>query len=230
MYNPTVNQFERLLELGEGGKPAKLKFSISKVDMTQVVDNMEEVPLITEGETNSVFFSTFLDQMSASILGARTKMRIRKKKSKSFLTATYSGENNKKYSGEKFFCHFGTHLSLNCSPEAASNDQSLVEVGDNILEMSDSDSETEASLSQELDSNQKGLTAESLWSGHVVQANKSLAAVLTVEQNLVVNVTDGLLNSLQDLVEGEELSEAEPELINNLGGEGSVVYTEIKVS
>ena len=95
MYNPTVNQFERLLELGEGGKPAKLKFSISKVDMTQVVDNMEEVPLITEGETNSVFFSTFLDQMSASILGARTKMRIRKKKSKSFLTATYSGENNK---------------------------------------------------------------------------------------------------------------------------------------
>ena len=56
MYNPTVNQFERLLELGEGGKPAKLKFSISKVDMTQVVDNMEEVPLITEGETNSVFF------------------------------------------------------------------------------------------------------------------------------------------------------------------------------
>ena len=100
-----VNQFERLLELGEGGKPAKLKFSISKVDMTQVVDNMEEVPLITEGETNSVFFSTFLDQMSASILGARTKMRIRKKKSKSFLTATYSGENNKKkkYSGESFF-------------------------------------------------------------------------------------------------------------------------------
>ena len=59
MYNPTVNQFERLLELGEGGKPAKLKFSISKVDMTQVVDNMEEVPLITEGETNSVFFFYF---------------------------------------------------------------------------------------------------------------------------------------------------------------------------
>ena len=121
-------------------------------------------------------------------------------------------------------------MSLTCSPEAASNDQSLMESGDNILEMSDSDSETEPSLSQELDSIQKGLTAESLWSGHVVQANKSLAAVLTVEQPLVVNVTDGLLSSLQDLVEGEELSEAEPELINNLGGEGSVVYTEIKVS
>ena len=32
MYNPLVNQFERLIELGEGGKPAQMKFSISKVD------------------------------------------------------------------------------------------------------------------------------------------------------------------------------------------------------
>ena len=48
-----VNQFERLIELGEGGKPTQMKFSISKVDMTQVIDNMEEVPLITEGKRNS---------------------------------------------------------------------------------------------------------------------------------------------------------------------------------
>ena len=54
MYNPMVNQFERLIELGEGGKPTPMKFSISKVDMTQVIDNMEEVPLITEGERNSL--------------------------------------------------------------------------------------------------------------------------------------------------------------------------------
>ena len=53
MYNPTVNQFERLVELGEGGKPTQMKFSISKVDMTQVIDNMEEVPLITEGKTRN---------------------------------------------------------------------------------------------------------------------------------------------------------------------------------
>ena len=33
MYNPMVNQFERLIELGEGGKPAQMKFSISKVDI-----------------------------------------------------------------------------------------------------------------------------------------------------------------------------------------------------
>ena len=96
------------------------------------------------------------------------------------------------------------------------------------MEMSDTDSETEPSLSQEL-SHQKGLAAESLWAGHAVQANRSLTAVLTVEQPLVVNVTDGLLSSLQALVEGEELATAEAELINNLGGEGSIVYTEIKV-
>ena len=54
MYNPMVNQFERLIELGEDGKPTQMKFSISKVDMTQVIDNMEEVPLITEGKRNSL--------------------------------------------------------------------------------------------------------------------------------------------------------------------------------
>ena len=62
MYNPMVNQFERLIELGEGGKPTEMKFSISKVDMTQVIDNMEEVPLITEGKENSLFLLlTLLD-------------------------------------------------------------------------------------------------------------------------------------------------------------------------
>ena len=95
--------------------------------------------------------------------------------------------------------------------------------------MSDSDSETEPSLSQEVSSHQKGLAAESLWAGHAVQANRSLAAVLTIEQPIVANVTDGLLSTLQDLVDGEELSAAESELVNNLGGEGSIVYTEIKV-
>ena len=95
--------------------------------------------------------------------------------------------------------------------------------------MSDTDSETEPSLSQEVSSHQKGLAAESLWAGHAVQANRSLAVVLTIEQPMVVNVTDGLLSTLQDLVDGEELSAAESELINNLGGEGSIVYTEIKV-
>ena len=50
MYNSSVNQFERLLELGEGGRPAQVNFSVGKVDMTQVIDNMEEVPLVTEGE------------------------------------------------------------------------------------------------------------------------------------------------------------------------------------
>ena len=96
------------------------------------------------------------------------------------------------------------------------------------METSDTDSDTEPSLSQEL-SHQKGRTSESLWAGHAVQANRSLTAVVTVEQPLVVNVTDGLLKTLHNLVEAKEASAAGSELINNLGGEGSVVYTEIKV-
>ena len=54
MYNSSVNQFERLLELGEGGRPALVNFSVGKVDMTQVIDNMEEVPLVTEGEESTL--------------------------------------------------------------------------------------------------------------------------------------------------------------------------------
>ena len=54
MYNSSVNQFERLFELGEGGRPAQVKFSVGKVDMTQVIDNMEEVPLVTEGEESTL--------------------------------------------------------------------------------------------------------------------------------------------------------------------------------
>ena len=54
IYNSSVNQFERLLELGEGGRPAQVNFSVGKVDMTQVIDNMEEVPLVTEGEESTL--------------------------------------------------------------------------------------------------------------------------------------------------------------------------------
>ena len=54
MYNSSVNQFERLLELGEGGRPVQVNFSVGKVDMTQVIDNMEEVPLVTEGEESTL--------------------------------------------------------------------------------------------------------------------------------------------------------------------------------
>ena len=109
-----------------------------------------------------------------------------------------------------------------------SNDNSLLE-GENIMETSDTDSETEPSLSQEL-SHQKGLASESLWTGHAVQANRSLTAVVTVEQPLVVNVTDGLLKTLHGLFKAKEASAAGSMLINNLGGEGSIVYTEIKVA
>ena len=221
MYNPMVNQFERLIELGEDGKPTQMKFSISKVDMTQVIDNMEEVPLITEGERNSL---PPFDALSSDVsinTWSRNQDADPKEKIREFFDRNI------------FWCDifFPARLqtySFNSSPEATSNDQSLEECN-TVLETSDTDSETEPSLSQEVSSHQKGLAAESLWAGHAVQANRSLAAVLTVEQPIVVNVTDGLLSTLQDLVDGEELSAAGSELINNLGGEGSIVYTEIKV-
>ena len=59
MYNSSVNQFERLVELDEGGKPAQVKFSVGKVDMTQVIDNMEEVPLVTEGEESTLHYDLY---------------------------------------------------------------------------------------------------------------------------------------------------------------------------
>ena len=161
------------------------------------------------------------DQMSASIPGVRTWTQIQKTKSGNFSIETYSG---KEFSSLTNVYQLFSHDS----PEVMSNDNSLLE-GENIMETSDTDSDTEPSLSQEL-SHQKGLASESLWAGHAVQANRSLTAVVTVEQPLVVNVTDGLLKTLHGLVEGKETSATGSELINNLGGEGSILYTEINVA
>ena len=161
------------------------------------------------------------DQMSASIPGVRIWTQIQRIRSGNFSIGTYSG---KEFSSLTNVYQLFSHDS----PEVMSNDNSLLE-GENILGTSDTDSDTEPSLSQEL-SHQKGLASESLWAGHAVQANRSLTAVVTVEQPLVVNVTAGLLKTLHGLVEGKETSAARSELINNLGGEGSIVYTEIKVA
>ena len=162
------------------------------------------------------------DQMSALIPGVRTWTQIQRIRSGNFSIETYSGKEFNSLTGVyQLFSHD--------SPEVTSNDHSLLE-GENILETSDTDSDTEPSLSQEL-SHQKGLASESLWAGHAVQANRSLTAVVTVEQPLVVNVTDSLLKTLHGLVEAKEApAAAGSELINNLGGVGSIVYTEIKVA
>ena len=50
MYNHHINRWERFLEpCGEGRHPAEVSFMIGQVDMTQVLDNMEEIPIATEG-------------------------------------------------------------------------------------------------------------------------------------------------------------------------------------
>ena len=57
MYNHHINRWERFLEpCGEGGHPAEVSFMIGKVDMTQVLDNMEEIPIATEG-THIIVYS-----------------------------------------------------------------------------------------------------------------------------------------------------------------------------
>ena len=58
MYNSRANQWERLLEPGPGGQPAKMNISIESVNMTQVHDNMEEIPIVTDGKaTEFAFYS-----------------------------------------------------------------------------------------------------------------------------------------------------------------------------
>jgi hypothetical protein len=50
IYNSEVNQWERFLEpASEKVVPVKISFMIGQIDMTQVVDNMEEIPIVAEG-------------------------------------------------------------------------------------------------------------------------------------------------------------------------------------
>ena len=50
VYNSAVNQWERLLELAsEKVAPVRFSFLVGQVDMTQVVDNMEEIPIVGTG-------------------------------------------------------------------------------------------------------------------------------------------------------------------------------------
>ena len=47
IYNSAVNQWERLLEpASEKVVPVRVNFMVGKVDTTQVVDNMEEIPIV----------------------------------------------------------------------------------------------------------------------------------------------------------------------------------------
>ena len=55
MYNSLVQQWERLLEPGTDGQPALVRISLGMVNVTQVLENMEETPLIIEGRFSSVF-------------------------------------------------------------------------------------------------------------------------------------------------------------------------------
>ena len=47
---------------------------------------------------------------------------------------------------------------------------------------------------------------------------------------VAVNVTSSLLASVRGLLEGDSLRPAEERMVNDLGLEGQIVYTEIKVA
>ena len=116
-------------------------------------------------------------------------------------------------------------MSNICSPEVASSDQSPR--GTEPEENSATDSESEASLSQELSTQRD--RAASLWAGHLAKTSRSLSAVLSVEEPLILNITDTLLSSLHGLVTEDSFKPSEASLVNSLGVEGEIVYTEIKV-
>lgn len=67
MYNSTAQQWERLLEPGRDGQPALVRISLGMVNVTQVLENMEETPLITEGRFSGSF-SYFSSVQSVFVL------------------------------------------------------------------------------------------------------------------------------------------------------------------
>ena len=50
IYNSNINHWERFLEpASEKELPTHMSFMLGKVDMTQVVENMDEIPIVAEG-------------------------------------------------------------------------------------------------------------------------------------------------------------------------------------
>ena len=59
---------------------------------------------------------------------------------------------------------------------------------------------------------------------------RSLSAVVTCEHPILLNISDSLLSGLQSLSSEETFQPIGSLLTNNLGLDGTMVYTEIKVT
>ena len=88
--------------------------------------------------------------------------------------------------------------------------------------------ESESSGSKELDNGKE--KGESLWSGHLCQSAKNCSAILTSNDPIVFNVSDSVLESVKSILKEQNFKKNSSSLVNQLGYEGDIVYTEIKVN
>ena len=105
--------------------------------------------------------------------------------------------------------------------EAASNNHSLKDGGSDKLSSFD---ESESSGSKDLDAGK-----EKLWSGHLCQNAKNCSAVLTSSDPIVFNVSDRAIESIKYVLSENMFKKSCSALWNQLGHDGDIVYTEIKV-
>ena len=109
-----------------------------------------------------------------------------------------------------------------CSSETASTVHSLKDSGSEKMSSFD---ESESSSSKDLDTGR-----ERLWSGHLCQNAKNCSAVFTSSDHIVFNVSDQVIESVQSVLKEDKLKKSVPSLVNELGLDGDIVYTEIQAN
>ena len=84
--------------------------------------------------------------------------------------------------------------------------------------------ESESSCSKEVDGGR-----EKLWSGHLSQHAQNCSVIMTVDDPIMVNVSDQALESVKSVFKDRKFKKSSSSLVNQLGHNGDIVYTEIKV-
>ena len=84
--------------------------------------------------------------------------------------------------------------------------------------------ESESSCSKEVDGGR-----EQLWSGHLSQHAQNCSVVMTVDDPIMLNVSDQALESVKSVFKHNKFKKSSSTLVNQLGHNGDIVYTEIKV-
>ena len=85
--------------------------------------------------------------------------------------------------------------------------------------------ESESSSSKDMNTGR-----EKLWSGHLCQNARNFSVILTSEDPITVNVSDQAVESVKSILKAKKFKKSVPALVNLLGHNGNIVYTEIKVN